>query len=314
MYTFPTIKNKHLFCIAVMICASSAHAQEVFSFFAIGDMPYHNPADIGKFDKLTEAINAEGPAFTVHVGDIKNGQTECSDDYFKMMLKMLNQFQAPLIYTPGDNEWTDCNRAGAGAYDPRERLTTLRKLYFKNGESLGKQKLKLNSQNKTSGFEEFVENVTWRKGGITFGTVHVVGSNNNFKPDLNENTEFLNRDEANVQWLQEIFTAAKTNSDAAIVIVMHAALNYTKTDNNGFNNIIEKLRTEVKAFAKPVLLIYGDQHHFLVSKPLYDSANDLIQNFTALMVYGDRDMNAVKINVDVKSKSVFSFAEFIMQY
>ena len=28
----------------------------------------------------------------------------------------------PVVYTPGDNEWTDCHRASAGGYLPTERL------------------------------------------------------------------------------------------------------------------------------------------------------------------------------------------------
>ena len=32
----------------------------------------------------------------------------------------------PLVYTPGDNEWTDCHRANNGAYDPLERLGVVR--------------------------------------------------------------------------------------------------------------------------------------------------------------------------------------------
>ncbi|MEX2232067.1 MAG: metallophosphoesterase [Cyclobacteriaceae bacterium] len=312
------MKNKYpntiLLIILLGITGFPIIAQNQFSFFAIGDMPYHNPADIEKFKKLTTAINDEKPAFTVHVGDIKNGQSECSDIYFNMILDMFNQFQAPLIYTPGDNEWTDCGRPGAGGHDPVERLNTLRKLYFRNGESLGKMPLKFISQNINPGFDQFVENVKWQKNGITFGTVHVVGSNNNFKADVNANQEHLKRDQANIHWISEVFKTAQADNDAAIVIIMHAALNYVKSETNGFTSIVEKLRSEVKAFKKPVLLIYGDHHRFQISKPLMDSENILIQNFTALMVYGDTEMNAVKINVDTKSKSIFSFTEYIMEY
>ena len=34
-----------------------------------------------------------------------------------------NNFEAPFIYTPGDNEWTDCHRENNGSFDPIERLT-----------------------------------------------------------------------------------------------------------------------------------------------------------------------------------------------
>ena len=311
------IKNRTFFLLISLLLIGTlpALAQKKFSFFAIGDMPYHNPEDIVKFKKLTQALNGEKTAFTVHVGDIKNGKTECSDQYFRMIRDLFNQFKAPLIYTPGDNEWTDCARPSCGGYDPAERLDALRKIFFKNDQSLGQKPLNLRSQHTSPGFEEFVENVMWRKEGITFATLHVVGSNNNLKVQgENTNEEFLKRDEANLHWLSEIFKNARAHNDVAIVIVMQAAMTYAHNVQNGFTNIVEKLRTEVKSFEKPVLVIYGDHHRFQISKPLTDPDENLIQNFTALMVFGDSDMNAVKIDVDPKSKQVFSFSEFLIAY
>lgn len=277
-------------------------------------MPYHNPGDIEKFKRLTSVINAGKPSFTVHVGDIKNGSTECSDEYFKMMFDLFNQFRAPLVYTPGDNEWTDCGRPAAGGYDPQERLTALRKLYFQNNQSLGQNPLRFSSQGQRPGYEEFAENVLWRSKGITFATLHVVGSNNNFKdlPEMNE--EFLRRDKANVAWLTEIFSTAKTRDDVAIVLIMHAAMVYKSGEANGFNSIVETLRSALQDFKKPVLLLYGDHHRFEISKPLRDVEDNLITNFTALMVFGDADMHAVKIHVNPKTKEVFSFSELAMEY
>jgi hypothetical protein len=295
-------------------CGLPLNAQKHFSFFAIGDMPYHNPEDLTKFQKLIAAINSQASAFTIHVGDIKNGKTPCSDDYYKTIQNLFSEFKAPFIYTPGDNEWTDCHTPEAGGYDPAERLASLRKFYFRDGQSLGQKPMKIISQNKTPGFEKYVENSLWRKENVTFVTVHVVGSNNNFKTDGSPNDEFLERDKANLQWLTEAFKTAQTNNDAAIVIIMHGSLVYKNSESNGFNNIVEKLRTEVPAFRKPVLLVYGDLHRFVISKPLEDAADNLIDNFTSLMVYGDHDMHAIKIHVDPKSKSVFSFSEYRMEY
>lgn len=44
----------------------------------------------------------------------------------------------PLVYTPGDNEWTDCHRVNNGAYDPLDRLAAVRKTFFpRPGFTLG---------------------------------------------------------------------------------------------------------------------------------------------------------------------------------
>ena len=74
--------NRNFLSIIILLVTSwglPLNAQRHFSFFAIGDMPYHNPADLSKFQKLITAINSEASAFTIHVGDIKNGQNPCGE-------------------------------------------------------------------------------------------------------------------------------------------------------------------------------------------------------------------------------------------
>ena len=298
--------------VVILLGIFPLKAQDKFSFFAIGDMPYNNPQDLERFPQLVQAINNEKPAFTVHVGDIKNGKTPCTDDYYHAIRKVFDQFQGPLIYTPGDNEWTDCHKPDCGGYDPEERLARLRELFFPDGRSMGKNPVKLISQKSTPGFETFVENTRWRKGGITFATLHVVGSNNNLKGEESGNVEFMGREKANLFWLEETFRSARQGRDPALVIFLHGSMFHdNRAAVSGFTNIIGKLKTEVKAFNKPVLVVYGDLHRFLISKPLMDDENNLLSNFTALMVYGSNDMHAVRVDVDVKSAAVFSFREFI---
>ncbi|MFN5426368.1 MAG: hypothetical protein ACK5A2_13400, partial [Bacteroidota bacterium] len=84
-------------------------AAERFSFAALGDMPYRE-SHFPHFERLIARINAAAPAFTVHVGDFKNGVSFCDDDVYRRMRGLFDRFEAPLIYTPGDNEWTDCHR------------------------------------------------------------------------------------------------------------------------------------------------------------------------------------------------------------
>lgn len=301
--------------LAALLVAGSPllKAQEKFSFFVIGDMPYNNPHDLERFPQVVKAINAEKPTFTVHVGDIKSGQSPCTDEHFEAIKKVFDQFDGPLIYTPGDNEWTDCGRPACGGYDPEERLTKLRALFYPDGKSLGRKPVSLISQRSTPGFEKFVENVRWRKGRVSFTTLHVVGTNNNLKAGEEDNAEFYEREKANLFWVEETFRLAKAADDCAVVIFLHASMFHVEPSPvNGFESLLNKLKAEVKAFQKPVLLIYGDLHRLLISKPLKDADNKLLPNFTALMVFGAPDMHAVKIDVDTRSKAVFSFTEFIM--
>ena len=101
-----------------------------------------------------------------------------------MQARRLSQFNAsihPLIYTPGDNEWTDCHDAqGTKGGNPLERLARLRSLFFADEQSLGRRKVTLTRQSRSSDpvFAKYRENVRWDHGGVTFVTIHVVGSNN----------------------------------------------------------------------------------------------------------------------------------------
>jgi hypothetical protein len=57
--------------------------------------------------------------------DIKGGSVLRSDEVFQDRLTQYSKFRPPFGYTPGDNEWTDCHRTGAGQFDPLERVDKL---------------------------------------------------------------------------------------------------------------------------------------------------------------------------------------------
>ena len=121
------LKNKishtiklHLIALA-FIFYGSAQA-EAFKFVALGDMPYSQPADFVRFERLIKVINSKKNAFSIFVGDTKSGDTPCSNEHVQKMTGYFNSFKSPLIYSIGDNEWTDCHRIMAGAYDHLDRL------------------------------------------------------------------------------------------------------------------------------------------------------------------------------------------------
>jgi len=294
-----------------LFLATTAFAQnKKFEFIAFGDMPYRIPNDYPRFENLIKQINSEKPAFSVHVGDFKSGSTPCSDEYFKRIYDYFGTFTNPLVYTPGDNEWTDCNRKAAGEYNPLERLALLRKMFFSSNESFGHKKLALNSQAENPQFSSYVENVSWEYGGVQFATIHLVGTNNNFK-ESGDNTEFIEREKANLAWLEELY--AKAADKKGLVMFTQADMFYMGTGSSGFENIRLKLAELSKKYEKPVLLVNGDSHRFIVDKPLLnEDKRSTILNFTRLQVFGDADMASVKITVDTNLKELFTFQELLM--
>ena len=204
-----------------IVSISVAQAQQGFSFVALGDLPYGTPGKAyGPYRALIERINQAGPDFSVHVGDFKSGSTVCSDEEFANQQAHFQRFKAAVIYTPGDNEWTDCHRANNGGHDPLERLQALRATFYKPGMSLGKQPLPvLNQSASTLAFAKFVENQRWVHQGVVFATLHIVGSNNNLESrHLAAAAEFFARDAANVAWIEATFEQARARNAKAVVL------------------------------------------------------------------------------------------------
>ena len=298
-------------CLALSTGAAGAE----FTFVALGDMPY-GPREqaFPAFKALIAEINRRAPVFTIHVGDTKSGLDPCSDELLLEQRDFMNSFTSALIYTPGDNEWTDCHRLLAGAYDPLDRLRFIREHYFSTALSLGGQPIRVERQaDVMPGFEPFVENSRFRWRGVWFMTAHVVGSNNNLDDDTDsdETEEFLARDKADRVWLADSFDKAMAADAGAVVIAIHADMfgdgfdpqRETFAPDSGFKGFAETLVRKAKFFRKPVLLLFGDSHAFRVFRPFPRSAG----NLTAVEVYGAEHMHAVEIAVDPDAVPVFTF-------
>jgi hypothetical protein len=275
---------------------TSAACAATFTFAAIGDVPYGPPEELSA---LAADLNRQSLLFTLHLGDIKTGTSRCSDDTYLKVRALFNEFHQPLVYTPGDNEWTDCHRTLAGGYDPLERLEKLRGLFFATAESHGQQKLPLQSQRSDAHYARYVENLRWQHGKITFATLHIVGSNNNWQPDLPSVSEFAARDEANRAWLHDTFSTAKARSDVAVVLAMQADTFMTAPGPaSGFTRWLQALADEVARWGKPVLLLQGDSHQFRIDRPLRGTDGKPLTNLLRVVVPGERHADAVLVDID----------------
>ncbi len=134
-----------------------------FEFSAIGDQQY-GAAGERMWPALQASINLANVAFVLHIGDIKSGDTVCSNEMFEDRLRAFNNFDMPMIYTPGDNEWTDCHRENNGSFDPLERLDYLRLVFYRDNQSQGKRKITLSQQNEDSRYGKYVRMRCGRRG------------------------------------------------------------------------------------------------------------------------------------------------------
>ena len=286
--------------IACLSLWSAQVAADPFSFVVVGDQPYGNKKKTTeKYRALIDAINSHAPDLVIHVGDTKSGGSLCSDDTLGERLELLNSFAAPTLYSPGDNEWTDCHRLVTGAYEPTERLNHIRTTYFADpATSFGQNPISVTHQ----GAEGYPENARVMLDEVMFVTTHVVGSNNNFeavRPD--SALEFAKRDAANRAWLQDSFAAASDSK--ALVLAIHADMfefgfgagrdpeGFLR--HSGFRLFAETLIWKAVEYGRPVLLTYGDSHKFRMFRPFPGKA----PNVMALETFGADHMHAVRVHV-----------------
>lgn len=303
-------KNLIYTCACLAFSAPILAAETSLKLIALGDMPYGKPEkSYPPYEALIGAINLRNPDLVIHVGDTKGGGA-CTDEILTDQMNYMNSFEAPVLYTPGDNEWADCPRFTDGADDPLERLGFIRKTYFSEPDkSLGKLAQALEHQAKKG----FPENARFNRNGISFITAHIVGSNNNMQAigDMATIDEFFDRSQASTDWLVESFNLA-TGADV-VVVAIHADMfeydfnlyeNERWLRHSGFLQFGTALQKAARKFGKPVLLIFGDSHEHRVFQPFPKYA----PNVTAVEVYGYPDVHAVQIAIEPKNKTPFKIS------
>ena len=125
--------------IALLLLWPILATAQPLRFGLFGDTPY-SAWERAKLPELMADMAAADSAFVVHTGDFKSGGDACSDALYQDRLALFQASSVPLVYVPGDNDWTDCHHRSNGAYDPLERLDRLRALFFASDQALGQSK------------------------------------------------------------------------------------------------------------------------------------------------------------------------------
>ena len=292
--------------------AAPAAPAEPFVFAALGCLPYQKTPDSrGTFTRLIAEINRQNPVFTVHLGDIMSSDEKCTDELLATRRADFDTFNHALVYTPGDNEWTDTHSAKAGGYDPRERLGKLREVFFREERSLGQRPIPLVTQRRDRRFAALVENARWTHHGVVFATVHVVGSGNNHsttRPGVLD--EWRERDAANEAWVRDTFAEATASQAAGVALFFQAnpfAENRGRSGYDaGFERFLKAVEAGARAFGRPVLLVHADEHRYRNEGNMrFDDAGERLANVTRLETFGAADVHAVLVTVDPGSPQVF---------
>jgi len=337
--------------------ADSDDAYGAFTVAVIGDWPYANTATTPPkrvlFDNahlLYNSVNADrSVTHVMHVGDIHSGSEPCTGaglspvpagsqpGYNQAVFGFFQNFNAPLIYTPGDNEWTDCHKKKqlfSGA--PLNELAAVRSLFFSNpGVTLGVRKIRVSTQahdydRNHPQDAQFVENVMWQHRNVMFVTINMPGSNNDglvwtapFTDEPARVAEAAKRTLADLRWLNKAFDRAEEQGAKGLVIGLQADMfdpAAVAAGGDGLGNytiFVQELAERALRFGRPVLLINGDSHLFGSDKPLADPSSPTgrihntlaVPNLTRITVQGSTNGPAewLRLSINPDSATVFSF-------
>lgn len=308
--------------IPLILLSSSALASDVAHptaekstrFVVIGDMPYTDTESAlleHPDGAIAKAIKALSPPVLIHLGDFKKGRLSCTDELYKDNYRQIAHLNPhKTVYTPGDNDWTDCDRFNMSMrHDELERLNTLRQIFFhQNAYQLTKDIPGLIRQ------ESLIENALWKIGPVIFATLHIPGTNNGRREILRSDIQAAldaadYRDQSNAKWLQQLFAAAE--SAQAVVIVFHADMfdfDHDKpacsaenpTECDGYRMLRELIKTKTLQFKKPVLVIHGDSLAYCLNQPYTE-----IPNLWRLNASGDyKYIDASQVLFDPRNKAM----------
>ncbi|UDF02519.1 metallophosphoesterase [Asticcacaulis sp. AND118] len=297
-------------------------------FVVINDTPYDD-TDRAMLAKAIPAVRDRNPPFILHVGDIQSGGEVCGppDDAFARLVSDLKPI--PLFYTPGDNEWTDCDRkddpATGRRFSELARLDILRKRFFA-APAVTDAKWRYVQQ------RDMPENARFDYGRFVFVTVNLTATNNARDSVMGDDVSAAaraadQRDARNIDWLKAAFAHARQRGAAAVVIATQADMitemkpdarfkpcTDAVVDNkrlcDGFLSVRSALIADARAFGKPVFLIHGDTAPFTLTQGDLPGSGttDKASNLWRLNTAGDagadtdkswgvRDVTAVSIDL-----------------
>ena len=307
-----------------------APAAESFSFALIGDVPYSTGAEPA-FERMLQQIDDDPSIrFVLHAGDLKGSGEPCSDGLLLRRLAQLQRVRTALVYAPGDNDWTDCHFVKERRIDPLDELGKVRTAFYPPGRSLGQRTMPVASQSQDPRYAQFRENLRWTHGGVTFATLHMVGSNDNFGRTPEMNAEHAERAAANLAWMREAFALARRDGSLGVVLLTQANPGFEShwtpellgryfrnfagvkppipPRPSAYDGFIGALAEEVARYTRPVAFIHGDTHLFRIDQPLLDPVTQrTFTQFTRMETFGNPDTRWTRVIVDPSDPALFTF-------
>ena len=266
-----TIRSIILGSISVLILNCS----DTLVFSVMGDVPRSDEEKIILQEQINKHNELSQSQFVFHLGDIKSGNTPCTENNYELVADYLKQLKAPVFIIPGDNEWNDCEYPDQ-AWDYWNK-------YFLSFDQNWKMTFDVQRQNNYEVNSAFVQkNVLFIALNLVGGRIH-----NQIEWDMMQNNaaEWINK---NIQ---------KKGIMATVILIQANPDIKHKLFMDQFIPLIED-------FEKPVLLIHGDGHHWI-----YDEAWQ-VPNLTRVQVDKGGIADPLQVTVYGSSMKKFIFERY----
>ncbi|CAB3789603.1 hypothetical protein LMG28688_02923 [Paraburkholderia caffeinitolerans] len=294
-----------LVCLALFGLPLAALAQDPspsprYSFAVVANV-VTEPGDEITLQRLIDAIGRDPQlSFAVYDGNLKGPRETCTDRLYDRRRALLDASRVPLVFVPGQRDWSTCGGSGAGGYDPVERLDFLRQNFFTDTNSLGQSPLTLTRESEVSRFRPYRENTRWQLGDTVFIALNAPDGNNHYLNAGGRNGEFEDRVIANGFWLEHAAEFARRRNARAIVIFMQgnampeqyehqerfAWLRFRRTPRDGYTELRRSLTKLAETFRGPVILVQPETtklaRGFTIDQPLRNEKGIRIANVTRI--------------------------------
>jgi len=233
-------------------------SSRAYSIGLWGDLPY-SAEQAAVIPNLLADMNSQDLAFTAHDGDLRqgSGSPNCANgNIYTNAALYFGSLHAPAIFTPGDNDWTDCDRKSLGA-DGRNSLQELqneRAFFFSTPYTLGQNQFLQEVQatplckgfgsanantdvtkTQTATYTDVpcVENRRWIVGRVVYATINIQGSCNNLCDDYPDTVENAARNAAGIQWMKDTFATAVEQNCVAVMFITQADPGFNQDSSQG---------------------------------------------------------------------------------
>ncbi len=254
----------------------NAHAQDqVLIFSAMGDVPYGS-SEVPTLQRQIRDHNKYSPAdFMVHIGDIKSGSSSCTEALCRDMAGWMRALAVPTYILPGDNETTDCsNPSQAWTYWAR---------YFTDFDA---------------GFcgapvtaHQSVRHENWSfitKGVLCLGI------------DLPSPPSSVNQTVWNVLLQQDADWVSQQLRDRGAGVRAAVLFSQDGPGDSHQNLFFTQFRAAAATFAKPLLLLHGDDHTWKLDHPFAEA------NILRACVNNGGEEDPVQVTVTLDSRNPFT--------